>query len=181
MEEKELWKQIKEYPNYEVSSLGRIKSKKREVIRSNGRNYMIKEKILNQDISKGYCRVSFFVDGKIKHCLVHRLVAEAFIPNTNNLLEINHKDENKLNNCVNNLEWCTSKYNCNYGNRNTKIINKRKKPINQYNLDGGFIKTWESAEEIAKVFNKQNGSHINRCCKGVFKQMYGYIWRYANE
>lgn len=72
----------------------------------------------------GYLRVHLVKNTKHKSCLVHRLVARAFIPNTNNLPQINHKDENKLNNYVDNLEWCTAKYNCNYG---TKIERARDK------------------------------------------------------
>lgn len=181
MEEKELWKTIKNYPNYEISNLGKIKSKSRLVKRKNNRNYIIQEKILKQYLTKGYYRVSLFANGKIVHKLVHRLMAEVFIPNPNNLPEINHKNEIKTDNRVENLEWCSSKYNCNYGTRNKRINEKNKKTINQYDLNGNYIKTWESAKEASLSLNKINGAAINGCCKGKYKQMYGYIWRYVNE
>lgn len=181
MEEKELWKQIEEYPNYEVSNLGRVKSKSRQVKRKNDRNYIIKEKILKQEISSGYYRVGLFANNQITHKFVHRLMAQTFIPNPNNFPEINHKDENKLNNNINNLEWCTSKYNCNYGTRTKRIHEKTKKPVIQYDLNNNFIKRWDSATEAAISLKKINGASINSCCKGKYKQMYGYIWRYANE
>ena len=139
----EVWKPIKGYENlYEVSNLGNIKSLSREIITSNNKKYFTKCKILKKDISnKGYYRVIFKINKKSKHYSVSRLVAEAFIPNPNNLPCVNHKDENPLNNCVSNLEWCTHKYNMNYGTRNQRISkNKRnKEKINQYDLQGNYI------------------------------------------
>ena len=84
MEEKELWKNVIDYPNYEISNFGRIKSKSRLVKRKDNKNYIMKEKILKQDLIKGYYRVSLFENNKIIHKFVHKLVAEAFIPNPNN-------------------------------------------------------------------------------------------------
>ena len=108
MEEK--WLKVKGYEEfYEISDLGRIKS-----LISNGL-------ILKQSLDKdGYCVVTL----KRKQFKVHRLVAMTFIPNPNNLPQVNHKDENKTNNTVDNLEWCDAKYNINYGNRNEKTRNK---------------------------------------------------------
>ena len=181
MEEKEIWANVVGCSNYEVSNFGRVKSKARLVKRKNNRNYIIQERILKQDLIKGYYRVSLFINGKIVHKLVHRLMAEAFIPNPQNFPEINHKNEIKNDNRVENLEWCSSKYNCNYGTRTKKINDKLKKPIIQYDMKGNFIKKWDSAKEAALSLNKINGAAINGCCKGKYNQMYGYIWRYANE
>lgn len=105
---KENWKKINDYPNYEISNLGNVKN--------------AKGKILKHRINKGgYLDINLYKDGKSKSYLIHRLVAEAFIDNPNNLPQVNHKDENRQNNSVENLEWCDSKYNNNYGNRNLKV------------------------------------------------------------
>ena len=113
----EIWKDIDGYEGlYKVSNLGRVKSL----------NYLRKgiekERIPNKNNS-GYLIVGLHKDGKIKNFLIHRLVAEAFIENVNDLPQVNHKDENKLNNCVENLEWCSAKYNSNYGEHNYNLRN----------------------------------------------------------
>ena len=114
---KEIWKPIKDYKDYYISNLGNLKSLKfgKEVFMA-----------LSED-KDGYFKVNLFKENKSKTKYIHRLVAEAFIPNPNNLKCINHKDENKHNNSVDNLEWCTTKYNNNYGTRYFK--NNRKKYI----------------------------------------------------
>ena len=121
----EIWKPIKNYEGlYEVSNLGRIKGVTRYVKGKVG--YRIqKEKIRKCEVSSnGYLHVLLCKNGKYTTHNVHRLVAGAFIPNPDNLPEINHKDENKENNCVDNLEWCTRKYNMNYGTTQSRIHNK---------------------------------------------------------
>lgn len=186
MEEKELnevWKPVVGYKGiYEVSNLGNVKVLDRFIIRERNGTYIKKGHFLKKELdNQGYYRVTLTKNNNSKHKLVSRLVAQAFIPNPNNLPCVNHKDENSLNNCVDNLEWCTQKYNCNYGTRNERIIQKKAKKINQFDLYNNYIKTWASASEVARTFGKKNGAHINRCCKGVFKQAYGYVWRYADE
>lgn len=112
----EEWRGIEGYEGmYQVSNLGRVKSLARVIIRSDGKPNPVNEKILKHGITKGYCSVVLCKDGKKKMYKVHRLVAMAFLSNPHNLPEVNHKDENKKNNCVDNLEWCTPKYNTNYG------------------------------------------------------------------
>ena len=118
----------------------------------------------------GYLYINLSKNGKYKSYTIHRLVAEAYIPNPENLPEINHKDENKTNNCLQNLEWCDHKYNINYGTRNEKL----KKPILQYDLDGNFIKEWESAADVGKKVK----SSICHCLNGDQKTAYGYKWVY---
>ena len=123
--------------------------------------------------SKGYLRVKLCRDGQKKWYRVHRLVAEAYIPNPENLPQINHKDENKTNNCLQNLEWCDAKYNSNYGTRNEKF----KKPVLQYDLNGNFIKEWPSATDVGKEAN----DNICKCLKGKQKSAYGFIWKYKRD
>ena len=113
----EIWKEIEGYEGlYEVSNLGRVRSLDREQFQiGNGGSYfkrIYKGRILKFKIDyHGYYRVHLSVNGERKHYLVHRLVAEAFIPNPNNLPCVNHKDEDKTNNSVDNLEWCDVAYN----------------------------------------------------------------------
>lgn len=112
---KEIWKVIEGFEGkYEVSNLGNIKS-------NHGHS-----KLLKGGIDRGYRYVDFQYKGIYKRYQVHRLVATYFLPNPNNLPEVNHKDENKLNNSVDNLEWCSKKYNLNYGSRNSNISNSLK-------------------------------------------------------
>ena len=123
MTEEEIWCPIRGYEGiYEVSDQGRVKSigyGKERILRP-GRN------------TCGYLLVGLRKNREQKWYLVHRLVAQAFIPNPDNLPQVNHKDENKTNNSVQNLEWCDRKYNCNYGTRNQRIS----KPVLQFTKDG---------------------------------------------
>jgi len=117
--QQEIWKDIKDYEGiYQVSNLGKVKSLDR--IDSGGR--FRPEKILKQNNNKGYLKVTLCKNKSVKYPNVHRLVALAFIPNPDNKLQVNHKDENKKNNCVDNLDWVTAKENANYGTRIDKIV-----------------------------------------------------------
>lgn len=168
---KEEWKDIKGYEGrYMVSNFGRVKSMKY-------RHHNTVE-ILKQDNNLGYKRVCLYTkNGKRKRIKVHRLVAEAFIPNPNNYLYINHKDENKNNNRVDNLEWCTQSYNINYGTRTERANAKKQKAIIQIDRQNKFINRYNSITEIEKKLN-YNRSNIIACAKGRLKTAYGYIWRY---
>lgn len=125
---KEIWKDIPKFENYyQVSNLGRIKSKTRKVnvrIKNNNHRTVKRQLITPAKTRDGYLKVSLSKDHKRYYFRVHRLVAQVFIPNPDNLPQINHIDENKENNRVDNLEWCDAKYNCNYGGRNSKIHNR---------------------------------------------------------
>lgn len=177
MKSKEIWKHIPDYEGlYQVSNYGRIKSLDKYV---NGRNSkrLLKGKILSLPKEKdGYLVVNLYKNNKGKQFRVHRLVAEVFIPNPNNFPEVNHKNEDKTDNKIENLEWCTPEYNCNYGNRNRKI----RKRINQYDLEGNFIKTWDSIIQVERELNIFH-SRIIEVCQGKRKQIGSYIWRYVDE
>lgn len=172
---KEEWKPIKGYEGqYEVSTLGRIKSLKRDVFRENryGKGFVKhKEMILANNIVKsGYVMTTLHKNGKPKSFFIHRLVAETFILNPNAYKEINHIDKNRQNNNVNNLEWCTRTYNNTYS---------KAKKVKQYDLHGNFIKTWGSIKEAAKGTNSYR-ANISSCCRGKTKTTGGYIWKYAS-
>jgi hypothetical protein len=113
----EIWKPIPGYEGYyEVSNTGKVRSLTRTVIMKDGKPRPIKGRELKPKINNGYPTVNLSKNGTVKTIRIHRLVALTFIPNPDNLPIINHKDENKQNNNVNNLEWCTYEYNNNYGN-----------------------------------------------------------------
>lgn len=180
--EKEIWRAIKGYEDlYEVSNLGRVKSLSKFHCTSKNHSslgYWSKEKILKPIKNyRGALRVILVINGKKSAFYIHRLVAEAFIPNPDNLSQVNHKDENVKNNKVDNLEWCTAQYNSNYGNRNNKILKHIKKPILQYNLDGKFIKEYESITQANKETHIPISS-ISACCVGQRKKTNGYIFKF---
>ena len=179
MEIKEEWRPVKGFEGlYEVSNLGRIKSL--SYTKNNGRMYRprnYKEKIIKTYVDAfGYVYVMLAKKGeKQKHGKIHRLVAEAFITNENNLPMVNHKDENKQNNSVNNLEWCTAQYNLNYGNRSKKYS----KRIEMIDIKTNkVIKCFESIRE-AEDKTSINHSHISSVCHNNRKTAGGYKWRYA--
>ena len=121
----------------------------------------------------GYLIITLYKDGQKKMHKIHRLVAMAYLPNPENLPQINHKDENKANNCLQNLEWCDCKYNINYGTRNEKI----KKPILQYSLNGEFIREWPSATDVGKEVR----CAIYDCIRGKQKTAINFIWKYKDN
>ena len=155
-------KDIKNYEGlYGITSCGKVWSYK-------------SKKFLKQGVNKiGYLYVNLCKNGKRKSYVIHRLVAMAYLPNPENLPEINHKDENKTNNCLQNLEWCNRKYNINYGTRNEKL----KKPILQFDLNGNFIREWPSATDVGKEVK----NNICHCLKGDYKTSCGYIWKYKDN
>ena len=142
--------------------------------------------------NNGYLQVHLTKDGKMKSFKIHRLVAMAFIPNPYNLPQVNHKDEDKYNNHVDNLEWCTQSYNLNYNdgqkrrakNRNYEDISRKRsnsqsKEVTQYDFDGSIIAVWKNAY-VAEKHGYDRGM-INQCCIGNKKSHRGYIWKYTNS
>lgn len=148
----------------------------------------MKGKELKQsETKKGYLQVTLCKNGKNKNYRVHKLVAESFLPNKTEFkyddiemvkeikiekLQINHKDGNKLNNCVNNLEWCTNLYNQRY----EKTISNKYKAILQLDLNGNVINKWESQKEAEKHLGFR--IHISEVCKGKRKTAGGFKWKY---
>ena len=180
----EEWRPVIGYEDlYEVSSLGRIKSADRYVkciINGIVTKSISKGRILRQRKNRcGYSMV-YLCNGKggEKNCTVHRLVAEAFLPNPEGLPQVNHKDENKTNNAVWNLEWCDVRYNMNYGTRNERISKSRQKRVKMITLNGDIIKEFNSILEAAN-FVGGHYSHISDCLKGRRKKAYSYKWEYA--
>ena len=190
----EIWKDIEGYEGiYQVSNLGRVRSLDREVPNCNAAGY-VGTKILRGKILKplkmansGYMEVHLKSNGQVKHGRIHRLVAEAFIPNPDNLPEINHKDEDKTNNRADNLEWCDRQYNSNYGTRLIRISDTKKgnyynmRSVQQLSEDGKVIRTYPSVKEAAAQTGASE-SVIIRICKGQKGQTAkGYRWRYAED
>lgn len=171
----EIWKYIDGYPNYMVSNMGRVKSL--------NYNKTGKEKLLKPSKQNcNYLMITLSNNGKRKMFLIHRLVADAFIPNPDNLPQVNHKDEDKTNNCATNLEYCDRKYNINWGTgvkRSAKYRTNGKcsKAVLQYDLVGNFIKEFPSLKEVQRQLGYDTGS-ISNCCRGKAKTSGGYKWRY---
>ena len=168
--EEEIWCPVKNYENlYEVSDQGRVKSV----------GYG-KDRILSPGRDKGgYLLVGLYKNGERKWYLVHRLVAQTFIPNPDNLPEVNHIDEVKTHNSVMNLEWCDKKYNNNYGTHNQRMADKKSKPVLQYTKSGELVKEWKSTRDVQRNLN-YNQSNISKCCTGKLKSAYNYIWKFKD-
>lgn len=161
---KEIWKPIEGYPDYEVSNMGRVKSL----------NYNRTGKVkIMKPIEDEY--LTIFLNGK--KFKIHRLVAQAFISNPNNLPLINHKNEDKYDNRVENLEWCDYSYNVNYGDRNNKTTKALSKPVLQFTLEGDFVKRWNSTREI----QRETGFKVSECCNGKYKTSHNYKWGYEDD
>ena len=181
----EEWRPVKGYEGlYEVSNLGRVRSLDRYypdmITLPNGAigPYVRKGKIMKPFVlPTGYVHICLRnLKGKSK--LLHRLVAEAFVPNPNNLPEVNHKDEDKTNNMASNLEWCDSKYNSNYGTGIERSSAKRCKPIEQLTLDGKHVAFYKSSAEAYRMSNgKFIASRIYTILSEGKNKAYGYIWR----
>lgn len=166
---KEIWKDIAGYEDYyQVSNLGNVYSK------ISKRNLTV-----NYNTTGGYGRVRFRDGTK----LIHRLVAEAFIPNPEGFPQVNHKDEDKTHNWVENLEWCDAKYNTNYGTHNERVSKNRinnpliSKSVIQMSLDGEMIASFASANEAQRETGISNAT-IGKVCRGIGKTAGGFRWRY---
>lgn len=186
IQEKEVWKPIVGYEGlYEVSNLGQVRSLDKNFIDKKGRHLHFNGKILKQFKDRTYYRVKLYdFEHKETQYSIHRLVAQAFIPNPDNKPEVDHIDTNYLNNRADNLRWVNKKENAN----NPLTISKRvgkpshlRKPVIQYTKDMQFVKKWEYITEAADALNIHL-SCISACCKGKKNHSTagGFIWRYAS-
>lgn len=199
---KEEWKDIVGYEGYyKISNFGKVKS----VDRVDKSNHFRKGKELKLKTDKNGYKIACLCNKNRRYVKVHRLVAMAFIPNPENLPQVNHKNEMKDCNYVWNLEWCTAKHNANYGTRTERIslkkigksvpllqgknnhfygkhftrgINPNAKKVIQYDLSGNLIKQYDCAKDAADEIGV-SPSAITTCCRGIHKSSKGYIWKYA--
>ena len=168
----ELWKDVEGFEGlYQVSTWGNVKSIKNNIILKPTKN------------NKGYFYVDLHKNRKRKRFLINRLVAEAFIPNPDNLLIVNHKDEVKTNNYRYNLEWCTYKYNNEYGTARKRMIETKikqgigSKTVYQYDMNGNIIKVWRSASDIQRELG-YNSRTISSCCNKTQYSHKGFVWSF---
>lgn len=183
---KEIWKPVVGYEGfYEVSSIGRVRSLARIVECNDGRKRKIKDRILKcSRNSGGYYGITLHKDGCTKSVNIHRIVAEAFVPNPLEKEEVNHKDENPSNNHASNLEWVTAKENNNYGTRKERarkaIVEAQGRAVRQLSRDGELVAEYESLSEAYGATGAFI-SNIVKCARGEYKTAGGYIWKYKDE
>lgn len=192
--EGEIWKDFPKiyedcqfHEGYEISNYGRLKAKE-----NSNRNAFYKGKahICKTGLNRcGYECIRITFRGKSKTFTIHKIVAIAFVDNPSSYKEVNHKNEIKTDNRADNLEWCTRSYNMKFGT-GVKLGKKRMlesaffqnkmKPVNQYDMDMNFIRTFASMSQAAKSIGSKTVSDIKNCCIGKQKYAYGYKWKYAN-
>ena len=180
----EEWKKIDEFPDYEVSTMGRVRSVDRDYIDSIGRRCHKQGQLIKLQVQIGkrdnykQVMVSLIYKGRQHRIIVARLVARAFIPNPDSLPQVNHKDEDSTNNNVENLEWCTAKYNANYNDCVKRRAKKRSRPVNVYDASMNIIDTLSSGVEASKKYNICRSS-ISQCCNGSIDFVKGLTFRFC--
>lgn len=184
----EIWKTAivdgEPYEDYKVSNLGRILSL--------DYNHTGKPRLRNPvEMPNGYLQVGLSKNRKEKKCYVHRIVAETFLENSENLPEVNHKDEDKTNNFVflnedgsvdkekSNLEWKTHRDNINHGTRTERAAKALSKRVFQLSLSGELIREWPSVSEVGR--NGFSKGHVAACCNGKEKTYKGFLWMYYDD
>lgn len=168
MAEAVIWKDIKGYEGlYKINNVGDVLSIARKG------NWRGNHLLVPSNDGHGYRQVNICKNGKLKSVKVHRLVAEAFIPNPHGYREVNHIDENKWNCEVTNLEWCTRTYNVNYGERTQKTSTR----VAMYSKDGNYIQSFSSIREATRALNRTTPNDIALVIKGKRKTAFGFIWK----
>lgn len=168
-----MWVDVKGYEkHYQIDQDGTVRSLKNGGV-----------KIITPTIDRhGYKKINLYKEGKRKTYTIHRLVAENFLENPNNLPCVNHKDENTLNNNKDNLEWCTIEYNNNYGDRTKRATQKIRKKIIGVNMTNGNILLFDSSHNAERETNKYfRHGNIIKCCNGKSKHHKGYKWNYIEK
>ena len=164
----EVWKDVAGYEGYyKVSNKGNVYS----VERKDSRGNKCGGRILKQRYSRGYPQVGLYKNGKMQNRLIHRLVLEAFVPNLENHPEVNHRDEDKTNNELSNLEWCDKSYNASYGTRIERIKQKQSKKVRAINVETGEVLTFDSVKEAGE----KGYPGISQPCRGVYKNANGKL------
>lgn len=182
----EIWKDIEGYEGlYQVSNLGRVKSLARITTFKNRDSVRYEtEKILTlAKHHKGYLKAQLRKEDVLKGYFIHRLVALAFIPNPENKSTVNHKDGDKSNNTVDNLEWMTNQENMKHAydtgiRNNDKVSEMKWKPVAQYTKDGELLRTYKSVKEALEENPGFHQSGVARCARGQQKTAHGFGWRY---
>ncbi|MDR4073140.1 HNH endonuclease [Lactiplantibacillus plantarum] len=177
----EVWKTYPEFSFVEVSTFGRVRTLDRVVTTKKGTRAIKGQSLKQQCINSGYMVVYFHINGKTVGRLVHRLVAQTFIPNLNNCPEVNHKDNNPANNCVSNLEWCTHEYNMQYKEKYGKSAEKALgHPVFAVNLETLEVLRFPSQYEASRSLGIKH-QRINGVIKGKHKTTHGYYFTYADD
>ena len=163
---------------YEVSDLGRVRSVTR-IVSFGNQLRKVQGRILKPVVNRtGYLYVHFSARLGGHHVFIHRMVAGAFLPNPHNYPHVNHKDENPANNTLRNLEWCTAKYNTNYGTGIRRRSLTQSRAVVQYDINMNKIKIHDGLQAAGRATNI-DARTICSCCKGKRKYAGGFIWRYA--
>ena len=173
----EVWKDIVNYEGfYQVSNLGRVRS----LDRYDNRGIFHESQIIKpKQHPCGYYGIGLWKEGKQSQFLIHRLVAQAFIPNENDLPDINHRNEDKTDNRVANLEWCDHIYNMRFGTRGERCRKKADcHAVVQMDMEGNVIAEFEAIKVAARVVGINNAETITKCCKGARPSAGGYKWKY---
>lgn len=182
---KEIWKTIDEYPEYEVSTYGNIRSVDRNIVDAWGRKYHLIGKPIKLETQKtndNYKQIMVHISSNRKsyRLIVARLVAKAFIPNPNNYPQVNHKDEDSTNNHVENLEWCTGKYNINYGDYLQRRSKSKNRAIDVFDINYNFIETLPSGKAVSEKYEVSRGS-VSNVCHGKRHSVKNYIFQFHQQ
>ena len=184
----EIWKPIKGYEElYEISNIGRVKSLPKVVDLGFAKQNRVEKFLRPIPDGKGYLMVWLFKNQVKKMWKVHRLVADAFIPNPHSKPQVDHINADKTDNRLCNLRWCTEKENFHNPisyKRNSEskfeCKNHHAKSVEQYAINGDYIKTWSCINDVKRELGFHH-SHISQCCSGKRNVAYGFIWKYADN